>query len=195
MDSLVGRRRGALDPAARSRLIEGAMKQLAENCLLVDVRTPGEYDEAHIDGSMNVPLHEVADRIEEIRGAANGRQVALVCRTGQRAAKAREALDGRIDCELHILPGGVVAWEEEGLPLNRGEGVMSLERQVRIAAGSLVVIGVALGVLVHPGFLGLAGFVGAGLVFAGVTDTCGMGMMLARMPWNQRRDRAACAVR
>lgn len=171
------------------------MKQLAEKCLLVDVRTPGEFGEAHIDGSLNVPLHEVADRIEEIRDAANGRQVALVCRTGQRAEKAREALGGKLDCEMHILPGGVVAWEREGLPLNRGEGVMSLERQVRIAAGSLVVVGVSLGVLLHPGFLGLAGFVGAGLVFAGVTDTCGMGMVLARMPWNQSRDGAACAVR
>jgi len=195
MQSLAEWSRRATDPAARARLIEGAMKQLADTCLLVDVRTPGEFDEAHIDGSLNIPLHEVSDRVDEIRTAAGGRQVALVCRTGQRAEKAREALGGRIDCELHILPGGVVAWEREGLPLNRGKGVMSLERQVRIAAGTLVVIGVALGAFVHPGFLGLAGFVGAGLVFAGVTDTCGMGMVLARMPWNQRKDRAACAVR
>lgn len=195
MNQILAGRSRATDVVARSRLIEGAMKQLAENCLLVDVRTPGEYDESHIDGSINVPLHEVADRVGEIRSAAGERQVALVCRTGQRAEKAREALGGELDCELHVLPGGVARWEEEGLPLNRGKGVMSLERQVRIAAGSLVVIGVALGVLVHPGFLGLAGFVGAGLVFAGVTDTCGMGMMLARMPWNQRRARAACAVR
>ena len=82
---------------------------------------------------------------------------------------------------------------DAGLPVVRGKKAVSLERQVRIAAGSLVVIGVALGLLVHPVLFGLSGFVGAGLVFAGVTDTCGMGMMLARMPWNRRG--TTCAVR
>jgi hypothetical protein len=86
-----------------------------------------------------------------------------------------------------LVEGGIEAWDEAGLPVVRGERkVMGLERQVRIAAGALVVTGVLLGWLVHPGFLGLAGFVGAGLVFAGITDTCGMGMMIAKMPWNKR---------
>ena len=79
---------------------------------------------------------------------------------------------------------------EAGLPVVRGKKAISLERQVRIAAGSLVLLGVLLGWLVHPAFIGLSAFVGAGLVFAGVTDTCGMGMMLARMPWNQVKDAA-----
>ena len=83
------------------------------------------------------------------------------------------------------VAGGTVACVQAGLPVNRGQKTMSLERQVRIAAGSLVVIGTVLGAFVHPYWLGLPGFVGAGLVFAGVTDTCGMGMVLARMPWNQ----------
>jgi rhodanese-related sulfurtransferase len=83
------------------------------------------------------------------------------------------------------VEGGTLAWEKAGLPVVRGKKAMSLERQVRIAAGSLVLIGTVLGAFVHPYALGLAGFVGAGLVFAGITDTCGMGMLLARMPWNQ----------
>jgi Protein of unknown function (DUF2892) len=83
------------------------------------------------------------------------------------------------------VEGGTQACLDLGLPIARGKNSISLERQVRIAAGSLVVLGVTLGWFVHPVFFGLAAFVGAGLVFAGVTDTCGMGMLLARMPWNQ----------
>ena len=87
----------------------------------------------------------------------------------------------------HIVnvEGGTLAWPAAGLPVVEGKKVMSLERQVRIAAGSLVVIGAAVGLFVHPGWLGLSAFIGAGLVFAGVTDTCGMGMMIAKMPWNR----------
>jgi hypothetical protein len=87
---------------------------------------------------------------------------------------------------LQVVQGGVQAWEAAGLPLNRGRKTLSLERQVRIIAGALVVVGAVLGYLVHPAWVGLSGFVGAGLVFAGITDTCGMAMVLARMPWNQR---------
>jgi predicted branched-subunit amino acid permease len=84
-----------------------------------------------------------------------------------------------------VIDGGIGALNSAGVAIKQGGGTLiSLERQVRIAAGSLVVIGVALGALVHPGFYGIAAFVGAGLVFAGVSDSCAMGMMLARMPWN-----------
>ena len=93
------------------------------------------------------------------------------------------------------VEGGTLAWEQAGLPVVRGKKAMSLERQVRIAAGSLVVLGTALGAFVHPGFLGLSAFVGAGLVFAGVTDTCGMGMVLARMPWNRAEPEEATCPR
>ena len=95
------------------------------------------------------------------------------------------------------VEGGTLACEQAGLPVERGRKTMSLERQVRITAGSLVVIGTVLGRFVHPGFYGLSAFVGAGLVFAGVTDTCGMGMLLARMPWNQARPGAGatCSTR
>jgi hypothetical protein len=89
------------------------------------------------------------------------------------------------------VEGGTIACENAGLPLARGTKVMSLERQVRIAAGSLVLTGIVLGWLVHPYLIGLSAFVGAGLVFAGVTDTCGMGMLLARMPWNTRAPKSS----
>ena len=87
-----------------------------------------------------------------------------------------------------VVTGGTLAWQEAGLPVERGTvKVISLERQVRIAAGSLVVIGVVLAKLVNPWFIGLSAFVGAGLVFAGITDFCGMGLLLARLPWNSRK--------
>lgn len=83
------------------------------------------------------------------------------------------------------VEGGTQAWQEAGLPVVRGERVLSLERQVRIAAGILVLIGVMFGWIFHPAFFGISAIVGAGLVFAGITDSCAMGMMLAKMPWNQ----------
>ena len=153
-----------------------------EDWLLVDVRTPGEFSGAHIEGSVNAPLGGLAGQVGRLRELAGSRPVALVCRTGQRAEAARKQLNME---NARVLEGGVVAWEQAGLPLLRGEVGMSLERQVRIAAGALVLIGVGLSFVVHQGFLGLSAFVGAGLVFAGVTDTCGMGMMLAKMPWNR----------
>ena len=85
------------------------------------------------------------------------------------------------------VEGGTLAWDQAGLPVSRGRKVISLERQVRIAAGLLVLTGAVLALTVHPWWAGLSAFVGAGLMFAGITDTCGMALMLARMPWNQVR--------
>ena len=86
------------------------------------------------------------------------------------------------------VEGGTKAWEEAGYSVARGKKAMSLERQVRIAVGLLVLTGVVLSELVHPYLIGISAFVGAGLVFAGITDTCGMGMLLAKMPWNQVKE-------
>jgi hypothetical protein len=109
----------------------------------------------------------------------------LVCRSGKRAEQAYQKLQAT-GCEnLEVLDGGVIAWESAGLPVVRGVRAISLERQVRITAGLLVLLGVILGTWVHPAFYGLSAFVGAGLVFAGITDWCGMAMVLAKMPWNR----------
>ena len=94
------------------------------------------------------------------------------------------------------VEGGTSAWDEAGLPVERGKEAVSLERQVRIAAGFLVFVGTTLGVVHHEYWLGIPAFVGAGLMFAGITDTCGMGMMLAKMPWNQcSQDTGSCNLR
>jgi len=161
------------------------------HCCVLDVRTPGEFGETHIEGAINVPLPDVGDFAASLRDIADGREVVIVCRTGQRAEKAREALSSAGLEGIRVLDGGLVQWQGAGHPVREGKSAMSLERQVRIAAGALVIVGVGLGFGVHQGFFLLAGGVGAGLVFAGLTDTCGMGMLLARMPWN--RGGATCS--
>jgi rhodanese-related sulfurtransferase len=110
----------------------------------------------------------------------------LICKAGSRAANACEKFQAAGYPNVLSIEGGTAAWEAAGLPVVRGiTRVISLERQVRIAAGSLVLTGILLSWLVHPVLLGLSAFVGAGLIFAGVTDWCGMGLLLGRMPWNQ----------
>jgi rhodanese-related sulfurtransferase len=153
---------------------------------LIDVRTPVEYRELHIDGARNVPLDQLDTK--EWTGEAwrsRGETLYVVCKSGSRGQQACKRLTDAGVSQVVNIEGGTMACDAAGLPIIRGKKAVSLERQVRIAAGSLVVIGSALGYFVHPSFIGLAAFIGAGLVFAGVTDTCGMGMMLARMPWNR----------
>jgi rhodanese-related sulfurtransferase len=153
---------------------------------LIDVRTPVEYREVHAEAARSVPLDRLDPRaVTEARKGTRHEPLYVICRSGSRGRQACEAFHAAGFSNVVNVEGGTLAWEQAGLPVVRGEKAISLERQVRIAAGSLVVIGTALGAFVHPAFLGLAAFVGAGLVFAGVTDTCGMGMILARMPWNR----------
>ena len=109
----------------------------------------------------------------------------LICQSGGRSAMACQKLETAGYEAVVNLEGGTSAWQAAGFPVVEGKKAMSLERQVRIAAGSLIVIGAAIGYFVHPGGFGLSAFVGAGLVFAGLTDTCAMGIMIAKMPWNQ----------
>jgi rhodanese-related sulfurtransferase len=151
---------------------------------LIDVRTPGEFAALHLAGSRLVPLDRLAGPALAALAAEPG-QCVLVCRTGRRAEDARRRLAASGAPDPLVLDGGLDAWLRADFPVVRGKGVISLERQVRIAAGLLVLTGIALGSWIHPGFYALSGFVGAGLTFAGITDWCGMGMLLARMPWNQ----------
>lgn len=152
---------------------------------LIDVRTPVEFREVHSQYARNVPLDSLNPKaVMEARKNPSD-PLYVICRSGSRSTKACDAFLASGYDNIVNVEGGTQAWDAAGLPVVRGRKAISLERQVRIAAGSLVVLGVALGVFVHPYFLGISAFVGAGLVFAGVTDTCGMGMMLAKMPWNQ----------
>ena len=165
---------------------------------LLDVRTPVEFQEVHVKFARNVPLDRLDPAaILQSRNGKAGEPLYVICRSGGRSLKACEKLAAAGVTNVVNVEGGTLACIEAGLPLVRGRKAVSLERQVRIAAGTLVLTGVALGLLVHPGFFGLSAFVGAGLVFAGITDTCGMGMLLARMPWNRgcTTSATACQVK
>jgi rhodanese-related sulfurtransferase len=168
------------------RLSPAAAQSKKDKALFLDVRTPLEFGEMHIEGSVLHPLSDLdAARVKALTEGKSG--CIVVCRSGNRAHKAAERLCAAGLQSVEVLDGGVQAWDAAGLPLKRGKAVMSLERQVRIVAGALVFAGAALGYFVNPAWIALSGFVGAGLVFAGITDFCGMGLLLARMPWNTRQ--------
>ena len=148
--------------------------------LVVDVRLPAEYQAVHLEPSLLLPLDELARRRDEL---PRDRELVLVCRTGSRARLAAAELAG---FRTRVLEGGLVAWQEAGHPVVEGKAHMSLERQVRIAAGALASAGGVLAVAVSPWFGLVPAFVGAGLVYAGVTDRCGMAMLLGKLPYNRR---------
>jgi rhodanese-related sulfurtransferase len=150
---------------------------------ILDVRTPGEFETVHISGAYNVPLDLLREHRDEIRTHL-GEQVVLVCRSGQRAAQAEETLRNAGLANVHILEGGMNSWEAGGFGVNRGAQRWELERQVRLVAGLIVALSVLAGVVV-PGAQWLAFAIGAGLTFAAVTNTCAMGMMLAKLPYNR----------
>ncbi len=153
---------------------------------LIDVRTPVEFREVHCPLARNVPLSDLDPRaVVAARHGRTDRPLYVICKSGARGKQACEKFIAAGFTTVVNVEGGTSAWAECGLPVNRGKKAVSLERQVRIAAGSLVLVGAVLGFFVHPYLIGLSAFVGAGLVFAGVTDTCGMGLVLARMPWNR----------
>lgn len=162
----------------------------AKQPLIIDVRSYAEIESLAYAGCINLPLHEVNQASAEAL-KADDRTIFILCGTGKRAQIAADQLAQWLPNTLTIIDGGISAMANVHVPLIQGESsVISLERQVRIAAGGLVLTGVVLGGLVHAGFYGVAAFVGAGLMFAGITDTCAMGMMLAAMPWNQRSKNA-----
>jgi rhodanese-related sulfurtransferase len=163
-----------------------ARREAGQVIELIDVRTPIEFREVHADGASNEPLDTLNP--QTVIAGRQGRldqPLYVICRSGSRGHQACQRLIAAGHANVVNVEGGTLAWTEAGYSVVRGKKAMSLERQVRIAAGSMVFVGVMLGYFVHPIFLGLSGFVGAGLVFAGITDTCGMGLLLARMPWNQ----------
>ena len=150
---------------------------------LLDVRMPGEYETAHIAGAYNVPLDTLAEHAAEIRTVSE--PIILVCQSGQRARRAEEALREAGMANLHVLDSGMNGWISANYPVVQGPRRMSLERQVRILAGTLVAAGAVLGLLVSPWFALLPALVGSGLVFSGITDTCGMAFLLGRLPHNR----------
>ena len=157
---------------------------------VLDVRTPGEFDTAHMPGAYNVPLDLLREHRDEILSHMDDDMV-LVCRSGQRAAHAEETLRQVGLTNVHILDGGITAWETKGFAVNRGAQRWDLERQVRLGAGLIVALSILVSIVV-PGVKWVAFAIGAGLAFAALTNTCAMGMLLARLPYNRG---AACDVR
>ncbi|HRI03525.1 MAG TPA: rhodanese-like domain-containing protein [Pyrinomonadaceae bacterium] len=152
-------------------------------CQVIDVREFSEFNSERIADAQLMPLSNFEKHADEID---HTKPVYLMCRSGNRAKNAAEKLAAKGFTDIHVVEGGMVAWAGANLPVVKGESkVWSLERQVRFAAGLFVLSGVLLSLFVSPYLLLLTAFVGAGLMFSAVTDTCGMGMVLAKMPWNK----------
>ena len=167
-----------------------AAELVRQGAVLIDIREADEHAREHIPGAR----HHALSRIGAESPARAGDDVLVFhCRSGARTrGNAARLSTATRDCETYILEGGLDAWKKAGLPvtLDRSQPI-DIIRQVQIAAGSLVLLGVVLGTLVAPGFYALSGFVGAGLLFAGSTGFCGMAHLLALMPWNRHTPAAA----
>ena len=150
---------------------------------LIDVRTPAEFETQHIGGAYNVPLDLLHEHRDDIAGDRD-QQVVLICRSGQRAARADQTLRTAGLTNVRILEGGITGWEARGFALHRGTQRWDLERQVRLVAGLIVAASVLLSVFVS-GVEWLAFAIGAGLTVAALTNTCTMGLLLARLPYNR----------
>ncbi|WP_137992753.1 rhodanese-like domain-containing protein [Streptomyces vilmorinianum] len=171
-------RTGGLAPTTLQRLIEDG-----RGPRLLDVRTPGEFRTVHIPGAYNVPLATLREHRAELLSHLD-EDVVLVCRSGARAAQAEQALAEAGLPNLRVLDGGMTAWEAAGGPVNRGEARWDMERQVRLVAGSIVLITGLAGLLV-PGLHLIGTAVGAGLTYAALSNTCAMGVLLSKLPYNR----------
>lgn len=155
---------------------------------VIDVRTPGEYGSGHIPGAFNVPLDRLDEALPSLRTAAEKGELVVVCASGARSGTASGRLAGE-GITAASLEGGTDAWSGGGHALERPEGaraVWPMERQVRLAAGSLVVLGVLLDLAI-PGARVLSLLIGGGLVFSALSNTCGMAAVLSKLPFNRRR--------
>ena len=156
---------------------------------IIDVRTPVEFREVRAASARNIPLDALDPHaVMKSRNGSADKPLYLICKGGTRGAKACQKFIDAAFTNVIDVEGGTEAWVKAGLPVVRGKKAVSRERQVRITAGFIVLVGALLGIFVHPYFAGISAVVGAGLIFAGITDTCAMGMLIAKMPWNQCKD-------
>lgn len=157
---------------------------------ILDVRASAEFESAHIPGSYNVPLDLLPEHTRDL-GTAVGGPVVLVCRSGTRARQAEQLLGAAGLPRLHVLDGGLAAWEGAGLPLNRGRQRWNMERQVRGIAGGLSMAGALAGLFLWRPLGGIAAGIGGGLLASALTDSCTMTRFLAKLPYNRG---ASCDV-
>lgn len=157
------------------------------DALVVDVRSAAEFEARHIHGSYHVPLDMLAEHAGELARHLDdpASPLVLVCQSGVRAEQARRHLAAAGLDRAHVLQGGVPAYAAAGGQVVTGRRAWALERQVRLVAGSLVLTGLLGGRFLHPRLRLLAGGIGTGLTFSALTDTCAMGSMLARLPFNR----------
>ncbi|MEU4099349.1 rhodanese-like domain-containing protein [Streptomyces tanashiensis] len=168
----------SITPAVVHRLVEEGRAPR-----LLDVRTPGEFRTVHIPGSYNVPLNTLREHRAELRSHLD-EEVVLVCRSGQRAREAEQALAQAGLPNLRVLEGGMNAWEAAGAVVERGPERWDMERQVRLVAGSIVLVTGLAGILV-PGVHLVGTAVGAGLTYAALSNSCAMGVLLSKLPYNR----------
>lgn len=163
---------------------QAAHRMINEGAVLIDIRAADEHAREHIRQARHVPMEQLTSTGVAIDGANT---VIFHCRSGNRTHMNSQVLAACLDGDGYVLEGGLDAWKKAGLPILTDKSQpLELQRQVQIAAGSMVVLGAALGAGVSPWFYLLSGAVGAGLVFAGLSGFCGLARVLARMPWNRR---------
>ncbi len=151
---------------------------------MLDVREKPEYASERVEGFALYPLSGLTE--SAVAALDRSKTTYMLCRSGNRACQAADKLEKFGFKDVRVIEGGLGAWASAGKPVIKGSTrVWSLERQVRCAAGTLVGMGIVLAYIVHPYWIGLSAFVAAGLIFSAVTNTCGMAMVLAKMPWNQ----------
>ena len=157
------------------------------HAIIIDVRTPSEYRSAHIKGSFNVPLNELAEHVSTLKTYSE--PIIIVCRTSNRSAIAANALHEMGMDDVGIMRGGIHSWERAGYTVVYGEKHVSMERQVRMFAGSIVLLTAILGFIVHHILFLITAIIGAGLVYSGVTDTCHAAQILSQLPYNKNVDK------
>lgn len=150
----------------------------------LDVRSPAEYSEEYIKGSINIPIDALGARANEL--AESGGEYIVLCRTGNRSAMAADMLMQSGIPSVKVLDGGMVRWTREKLPVVKGAKIISIERQVRMAAGAMILSGIILSRIAHPAFIILSIFVSCGLIYSGITDNCTLGLILMKLPYNKK---------
>lgn len=169
-----------MDAAALKKLLASDESGVA----VLDVRTPAEFESVHIPGSYNLPLELVAEHAHDVTRKL-GKQIVLVCQSGVRAGQARQRL---VDIDIEagsVLEGGIAAYEKSGGTVVRGTRRWAMDRQVRMSAGSLVLLGFVASKLIHPKLGYLSAAIGAGLTYSAASNSCAMASLLSKMPWNQ----------
>lgn len=166
--------------------VQQAQEKLSQGAMLIDIRENDEFIREHIQGAICIPLeqlntHGLPDQTDNC--------VIFCCKSGgrtQSACNQLAKLTQNSDLEIYVLDGGLNSWKAAGLAIEGDKKApLPMMRQVQIAAGSLILLGMLLGSSISPIFYLLATFVGAGLVFAGISGFCGMAVLLAKMPWNK----------